>query len=70
MLVERTADPSTALGMTKGRVELPSRSMLVERTADPSTALGMTKGRVELPSRSMLVERTAGICGFPFPHYD
>jgi hypothetical protein len=56
--------------MTKGRVELPSRSMLVERTADPSTALGMTKGRVELPSRSMLVERTAGICGFPFPHYD
>jgi hypothetical protein len=45
MLIERTADPSTALGMTKVR----SAAFLLlcggeSVTADPSTALGMTKG--------------------------
>jgi hypothetical protein len=44
MLVERTADPSTAVGMTKGRVGASiQKQMLVERTADPSTSVGMTK---------------------------
>jgi len=53
MLVERTADPSASLGMTKGEaVCFGANRMLVERTADPSASLGMTKGRAELRSKS------------------
>jgi hypothetical protein len=45
LLVEKTADPSASLGMTKGKSRtLIEVGLLVEKTADPSASLGMTKG--------------------------
>ena len=59
-LVERTADPSAALGMTKETVALPFAVMVLNdnlpnavhstlNLSQASLMLGMTKGRVPLP---------------------
>jgi hypothetical protein len=50
LLVERTADPSAALGMTKGRAALPSGLVVVTTTSQTkTTVLGTYLGKSASP---------------------
>jgi hypothetical protein len=65
MRVERTADPSTSVGMTRRGRRFGSNQMLVERTADPSTSVG-TEGLADFAEMKKQNGRTCWSARFLF----